>query len=44
MLSSPGNVVFTDPGKATKREAELLRDKGVDIIILLSHCGLEVDK
>ncbi|KAM3963816.1 apyrase-like [Aphomia sociella] len=43
-LSSPGNVVFTDPREATKREAKALADKGVDIIILLSHCGLVVDK
>ncbi|XP_049879454.1 apyrase-like [Pectinophora gossypiella] len=43
-LSSPGNVEFTDPGEATKREAELLTQKGVDIIILLSHCGLDIDK
>lgn len=44
ILSSPGNVVFTDPGEATKREAEILKEKGVDIIILLSHCGLDTDK
>ncbi|XP_031764465.1 apyrase [Galleria mellonella] len=43
-LSSPGNVVFTDPREALKREAKALTDKGVDIIVLLSHCGLEVDK
>lgn len=35
---------FTDPREATKREAKELNDKGVDIIIVLSHCGLEVDK
>ncbi|XP_060806709.1 apyrase [Amyelois transitella] len=43
-LSSPGNVVFTDPGEATRREALALTEQGVDIIILLSHCGLFVDK
>ncbi|XP_068623426.1 apyrase-like [Battus philenor] len=43
-LSSPGKVVFTDPFEATAREAKLLTEKGVDIIILLSHCGLEIDK
>ncbi|XP_045539153.1 apyrase [Papilio machaon] len=43
-LSSPGNVVFTDPLEATDREAKLLAEKGVDIIIVLSHCGLEIDK
>ncbi|XP_050679624.1 apyrase-like [Leptidea sinapis] len=44
VLSSAGNVEFTDPGEATRREAKALNDKGVDIIILLSHCGLDVDK
>ncbi|XP_013144849.1 PREDICTED: apyrase-like isoform X1 [Papilio polytes] len=43
-LSSPGKVVFTDPLEATEREANLLTEKGIDIIIVLSHCGLEVDK
>ncbi|XP_059051032.1 apyrase-like [Achroia grisella] len=43
-LSSPGNVVFTDPREALKREAKALTDKGVDIIVLLSHCGLAEDK
>ncbi|CAH2238890.1 jg13698 [Pararge aegeria aegeria] len=43
-LSSPGNVEFTDPLEAVKREAKELNDKGVDIIIVLSHCGLEIDK
>ncbi|KAI8442090.1 hypothetical protein MSG28_005724 [Choristoneura fumiferana] len=43
-LSSPGNVTFTDPGEATEREAKALNDQGVDIIVLLSHCGLKVDK
>lgn len=42
-LSSSGNVEFTDPREATRREALALTEKGVDIIILLSHCGLAVD-
>ncbi|OWR55135.1 apyrase [Danaus plexippus plexippus] len=44
ILSSAGNVEFTDPGEAMRREAKWLNEKGVDIIIVLSHCGLEVDK
>lgn len=44
ILSSSGNVIFTDPVAAAKREAKALYEKGVDIIVLLSHCGLEVDK
>ncbi|CAH0595089.1 unnamed protein product [Chrysodeixis includens] len=43
-LSSPGKVKFTDPKEAARREAEALSEKGVDIIVLLSHCGLEVDQ
>ncbi|XP_034827397.1 apyrase-like [Maniola hyperantus] len=39
-----GNVEFTDPLEAAKREAKELNDQGVDIIIVLSHCGLDVDK
>lgn len=44
ILSSAGNVEFTDPREALRREAKLLNEKGVDIIIVLSHCGLDVDK
>ncbi|XP_045522524.1 apyrase-like [Pieris brassicae] len=44
MSSSPGKVKFLDPIKSAKTEADALTEKGVDIIILLSHCGLDVDK
>lgn len=44
ILSTAGNVEFTDPLEAVRREAKLLNDKGVDIIIVLSHCGLDIDK
>ncbi|XP_072934335.1 apyrase-like isoform X2 [Epargyreus clarus] len=44
VLSTAGNVTFTDPREATAREAKALTEKGVDIIIVLSHCGLEMDK
>ncbi|XP_075983775.1 apyrase-like [Anticarsia gemmatalis] len=43
-LSSPGKVKFTDPKAAARREAQALYEQGVDIIILLSHCGLDMDK
>ncbi|KAJ8712723.1 hypothetical protein PYW08_008027 [Mythimna loreyi] len=43
-LSSPGKVKFTDPIKAAKCHAKILHEQEVDIIILLSHCGLDVDK
>ncbi|CAG5022756.1 unnamed protein product [Parnassius apollo] len=42
--SNPEDVKFLDPVNTTKKEVELLTKKGVDIIIVLSHCGLEVDK
>ncbi|XP_045503450.1 apyrase-like [Colias croceus] len=42
--SNPGKVLFLDPIKAAKKEAQLLTDEGIDIIILLSHCGLDIDK
>ncbi|VVC96092.1 unnamed protein product [Leptidea sinapis] len=41
--SNPGRVKFLDPIKTVKMEAQLLTDRGIDIIIVLSHCGLEVD-
>ncbi|KAG7303414.1 hypothetical protein JYU34_011930 [Plutella xylostella] len=42
--SSPDGVVFLDPVNTTKFYAEKLTREGIDIIILLSHCGLIVDK
>lgn len=44
VFAPTGKVKFTDPGEATKREAEALTKQGVDIIVILSHCGLAVDK
>ncbi|KAI8442091.1 hypothetical protein MSG28_005725 [Choristoneura fumiferana] len=44
MLSNPEGVRFLDPAPIVKKEAQLLTDQGVDIIIVLSHCGLYVDK
>ncbi|XP_014363027.2 apyrase [Papilio machaon] len=42
-LSFTGNVEFSDPSEATRREAINLAEKGVDIIVVLSHCGYDVD-
>ncbi|CAH2238888.1 jg13696 [Pararge aegeria aegeria] len=42
--SNPEKVKFLDPIATVQREAQILTDEGVDIIIVLSHCGLEVDK
>lgn len=44
MLSNPEGVRFLDPAPIVKKEAQQLTDQGVDIIIVLSHCGLYVDK
>lgn len=44
-LSSPGKLAFLDPIESVKEEAEKLKEKdNVDIIVVLSHCGLEVDR
>ncbi|XP_046964139.1 apyrase-like [Vanessa cardui] len=42
--SNAEGVIFLDPIKTAQREAQILTDQGVDIIILLSHCGLDIDK
>lgn len=42
--SNWGNVVITDEIEAVQREVEALKSQNINIIILLSHCGLEVDK
>ncbi|KAJ2937379.1 hypothetical protein O0L34_g1973 [Tuta absoluta] len=41
--SNPQKVKFLDPIETVKKEAQLLTDDGVDIIVVLSHCGLDVD-
>ncbi|XP_053615752.1 apyrase-like isoform X2 [Plodia interpunctella] len=43
-LASTGHLMFTDEVDTVRREAELLHDQGVDIIIVLSHCGLDIDR
>lgn len=43
-LASTGDLIFTDEVEAVKREAEILNEQGVDIIIVLSHCGLDIDR
>lgn len=34
---------FLDESATVRAEATLLKEQGVDIIIVLSHCGLDVD-
>ncbi|XP_045779141.1 apyrase-like [Maniola jurtina] len=43
-LAATGNLTFTDEIEAVRREAEKLNEEGVDIIVVLSHCGLEKDQ
>ncbi|XP_045454294.1 apyrase-like [Melitaea cinxia] len=42
--SNSENVKFLDPIKTVQKEANILTEQGVDIIIVLSHCGLDIDK
>lgn len=43
-LASTGKLQFTDEVDAVRREAQLLHDDGVKVIIALTHCGLEIDR
>ncbi|KAJ8711860.1 hypothetical protein PYW08_008814 [Mythimna loreyi] len=43
-LASTGNLKFTNEVETVKEEAEKLNAAGVDIIIVLSHCGLDIDR
>ncbi|XP_035453240.2 apyrase-like isoform X2 [Spodoptera frugiperda] len=43
-LASTGKLRFTDEVQAVREEAEKLNAQGVDIIIVLSHCGLDIDR
>ncbi|CAH0731750.1 unnamed protein product, partial [Brenthis ino] len=43
-LASTGKLKFTDEVETVKREAEKLNEQGVDIIVVLSHCGLDIDR
>ncbi|XP_050679626.1 apyrase-like isoform X2 [Leptidea sinapis] len=43
VLAPTGRVIFKDPREAAYRESKLLNDQGIDIIILLSHCGYSMD-
>lgn len=42
-ISSTGNLVFLDEVETVNKEAEKLKEQGVDIIIAISHGGLDVD-
>ncbi|KAL0123039.1 hypothetical protein PUN28_007578 [Cardiocondyla obscurior] len=44
LLSSTEKLKFLDEVETVNDEAARLKEKGVDIIIVLSHCGLDVDR
>jgi 5'-nucleotidase len=43
LIANTGNVRFTNSSAAIVEEGKRLKEKGVDIIIVLSHCGHNVD-
>lgn len=43
-LSSTGKLKFLNETEAVLEEAARLKSQGVDIIIALSHAGLDVDR
>ncbi|XP_046802610.1 apyrase isoform X1 [Lucilia cuprina] len=43
-LANTGNLIFRNESVAIVEEAEKLKSQGANIIIVISHCGYEVDK
>lgn len=43
-LSNVGKLRFLDEIESVRKEADLLQSQGVKIIIVLSHCGLDLDR
>uniref|UniRef100_A0A182PEJ4 Apyrase n=1 Tax=Anopheles epiroticus TaxID=199890 RepID=A0A182PEJ4_9DIPT len=44
LVAQTGNVTLTNSIEAVRKEAQLLRKRNVNIIVVLSHCGLDGDK
>jgi 5'-nucleotidase len=44
LLASTEKLKFLDEVETVNDEARRLKAKGVDIIVVLSHCGLDVDR
>lgn len=42
-IANTGNLIFADESETVREEAELLKQQGVNIIVVISHCGLDVD-
>lgn len=43
-IAVTGRLKFLDEVETVNAEASRLKSQGVDIIIVLSHCGLNVDR
>lgn len=43
-LSITDNVIFKDEVESIRREAKMLKEQGVDILIALGHSGFDTDK
>lgn len=43
-VARTGRLRFADEAAAVRAEAERVHAQGVDIIVVLSHCGIEVDR
>uniref|UniRef100_A0A182YBN1 Apyrase n=1 Tax=Anopheles stephensi TaxID=30069 RepID=A0A182YBN1_ANOST len=43
-LSKTESITFADSVATVRNESQALKQRGVNIILVLSHCGLEVDK
>ncbi|XP_055626633.1 apyrase-like [Toxorhynchites rutilus septentrionalis] len=43
-VAQTGNVTFSNAIQAVKDQAQILRKRGIQHIIVLSHCGLDEDK
>lgn len=43
-IAVTGRLKFLDEVETVNAEASRLKSHGVDIIIVLSHCGLDVDR
>ncbi|KAH8245444.1 hypothetical protein KR032_010464, partial [Drosophila birchii] len=43
-LANTGKLIFRNESDTIREEAQLLKAQGANIIIVISHCGYEVDK
>ncbi|XP_068155442.1 apyrase isoform X2 [Drosophila tropicalis] len=43
-LANTGKLIFRNESDAIKEEAQLLKAQGANIIIVISHCGYDVDQ